>query len=230
MTTREALSSLLLTLDQAPPMITIHNLNSSRSERIIWLMEELALPYELVQYSRTAQGGAAPELLKLHPLGKAPIISDDDLVLAESGAIVEYIVARYGDGRLSVPPSSPDFASYVYWFHYAEGSLMSTLLRELMLTRVLPDAEASPAMARARTVTHHHLQLIDAHLAASDYFAGDALTAADIMMVFAFTTLKQWMPIDLSAHDHLNAYLARIAARPAYVKAMALFGPAWKAA
>lgn len=211
-------------------MITIYNLNSSRSERIIWLMEELALPYELVQFARTAQGGAPPEMLKLHPLGKAPIIRDGDLVLAESGAIVEYVIARYGDGRLAVPSSSPDFANYLYWFHYAEGSLMPQLLRELSLTRVLPDADASPVMARVRALTQNHLKLVDARLANASYFAGETFTAADLMMVFAFTTLKEFMPIDLSSCDALNAYLARIEARPAYIKAMSRCGPSWQAA
>jgi glutathione S-transferase len=211
-------------------MITIHNLNSSRSERIIWLMEELGLPYQLDQFERTAQGGSPPEMLKLHALGKAPVISDDGLVLAESGAIVEYVIARYADGRLSVPSSSPDFANYLYWFHYAEGSLMPQLLRELTLTRVLPDADTTPIMARVRTLTQKHLQLVDEHLSHSAYFAGVSFTAADIMMVFAFTTLKDFMKIDLTSCPALNAYLARIAERPAYIKAMSLCGPTWKAA
>lgn len=218
---------------QAPssrPMITIYHLDDSRSERIVWLMEELGLPYAVQAFHRQPDMLAPPQLKTIHPLGRAPVIRDGDTVLAESGAIVEYVIARHGGGRLAVPPTAPDFARYLYWLHYAEGSLMLQLLRESSLDRMLPDPDpdpdAAPGMARVRETTRLHLRVIEDTLAASDWFAGDAFTAADVMMAFPFTTLRQFLPRppDLAAYPALRAYLRRIEARPAYRKAMALAG------
>jgi glutathione S-transferase len=209
-------------------MITIIHLDTSRSERIVWLMEELALPYAMEIIHRTPNI-AAPESLKaFHPLGRAPIIRDGDTVLAESGAIVEYIIARYGEGRLSVQPFAPNYAQYVYWLHYAEGSLMLQLLREWTLERNMPNADEAPGMPRIREATQTHLAFIDAHLATTPYFAGDTLTGADIMMVFPFGTLRQFRTLDLAAFPAIEAYLARIEARPAYQRAMVKAGPGVK--
>lgn len=206
-------------------MLTIYHLTTSRSERIVWLMEELGLPYRLETFVRTP-AIVAPEALKqVHPLGRAPVIRDGDVVLAESGAIVEYIVARHGGGRLSVAPDAADFPRYLYWLHYAEGSLMLQLLREWTLERMLPDADAAPGMARIRDATRQHLTMVEAHLAQFPYFAGAAFTAADVMMVFAFTTLQRFRTLDLGPFPALRAYLARIAERPAYRRAMAVAGP-----
>ena len=209
-------------------MITIYHLDTSRSERIVWLMEELGLGYELEAFDRRPDVFAPDELKTIHPLGRAPVIRDGDTVLAESGAIVEYIIARHGGGRLAVAPSEPDFAQYLYWLHYAEGSLMLQLLRQWSLERMLPDADAAPGMARVRATTRLHLSFIDEHLAKHSYFAGPAFTAADIMMVFAFTTLTHFRAFDLSPYPAIQAYLGRIEARPAYVKAMQLAGPGKK--
>ncbi|MDP9900186.1 glutathione S-transferase family protein [Variovorax ginsengisoli] len=211
-------------------MITIYHLNSSRSERIIWLMEELALPYALHTLHRGPDALAPPELKDIHPLGRAPVIRDGDTVLAESGAIVEYIIARHGEGRLAVTPFEPEFARYLYWLHYAEGSLMLQLLRESTLERLLPEPDHTPGMARIRAATWQHLQFIDNALQTSAYFAGDRFTAADLMMAFPFTTLRQFLPHppDLSAYPALAAYLQRIETRPAYERAMAVAGPPWK--
>ena len=206
-------------------MITIYHLDTSRSERIVWLMEELGLPYTLERFDRMPNVLAPEELQRVHELGRAPVIRDGDTVLAESGAIVEYIVARHGGGRLGVTPSDPAFAQYLYWLHYAEGSLLLQLLREWTLERFLPDADAAPGMARVRAATRQHLEFVDGHLAGSDYFAGPEFTAADVMMVFAFTTLLRFREVDLGSYAALQRYLARIGERPAYRRAMELAGP-----
>jgi glutathione S-transferase len=206
-------------------MITIYHLDTSRSERIVWLMEELGLPYTLEVFER-GRDILAPESFKeIHPLGRAPVIRDGDVVLAESGAIVEYIVARHGGGRLGVAADAPDFPRYLYWLHYAEGSLMLQLLREWSLERMLPDPDAAPGMARVRETTRLHLATIDAHLAQFPYFAGDAFTAADVMMLFPFTTVRRFRGIDLDPYPAIRAYVGRIEERPAYRRAMELAGP-----
>jgi glutathione S-transferase len=202
-------------------MITVHHLSTSRSERIVWLMEELGLEYRLERHQREA-GGAAPGPMKaLHALGKAPLITDGDLVLAESGAIVEYIVRRHGAGRLAVAPEAPEFARYVYWMHFAEGSLMSLMLIALVLARV-PEATESPVRARILERMKQMLAYVDAELAGREYFAGSAFTAADVMMVFPFTTMRRFLDYDIAPYANIAAWLERIAARPAYAKAMAL--------
>ena len=205
-------------------MITVHHLTSSRSERIVWLMEELGLDYELERFQRE-QGGAAPEAMKgIHALGRAPVIRDGDTVLAESGAIVEYIVQRYGGGRLVVPPDAAVYARYLYWLHFAEGSLMSLLLIALVLSRV-PDANASAPGKRVLARMQQMLAFVDAELAAVPYFAGADFTAADVMMTFPFTTMRRYLDYDIAPYANIVAYVKRIEARPAYRKAMALAGP-----
>lgn len=206
-------------------MITIYHLDTSRSERIVWLMEELGLPYDLEVFERRPDIFAPDELKQVHPLGRAPVIRDGDTMLAESGAIVEYIVARHGGGRLAVAPDEPDFARYLYWLHYAEGSLMLQLLREVTLERMVPNADALPGMARVRETTRLHLAAVEAHLAAFAHFAGSSFTAADVMMVFPFTTMRRLRPFDLGPYPALRDYLARIEARPAYRRAMERAGP-----
>ncbi len=205
-------------------MITVYHLTSSRSERIVWLMEELGLDYELQRFQRE-QGGAAPEAMKgIHALGRAPVIRDGDTVLAESGAIVEYIVQRYGGGRLSVRPDAAVYARYLYWLHFAEGSLMSLLLIALVLSRV-PDANASAPGKRVQARMQQMLGFVDAELAAVPYFAGADFTAADIMMTFPFTTMRRYLDYDIAPYANIVAYVKRIEARPAYGKAMTLAGP-----
>ena len=205
-------------------MITIYHLSTSRSERIVWLMEELGLEYSLEKFQREPTGAAPDALKAIHPLGKAPVIRDDDIVLAESGAIVDYIVHRYGGGRLAIVPQAPEYARYLYWLHFAEGSLMSLALIALVLTRV-PEGSSSPAATRVAARLKQMLAFVDAELAGRTYFAGTEFTSADVMMTFPFTTMRLFLDYDLAPYPNILAYLSRIEARPAYQKAMALAGP-----
>lgn len=201
-------------------MITIYHLSTSRSERIVWLMEELGLEYELELFQREPSGAAPRPMKDLHALGKAPIIRDGDTVLAESGAIVDYVVHRHAGGRLAVQPRAPEFARYLYWLHFAEGSLMSLMLIALTLSRV-PEASGSPVRTRILERMKQMLSFVDAELADRPYFAGPDFTAADVMMVFPFTTLRHFLDYDLAPYANILAYLKRIESRPAYRKAMA---------
>ena len=205
-------------------MITIHHLSTSRSERIVWLAEELGLPYEMRWHQREANGAAPAALREVHALGKAPVIEDDGLVLAESGAIVEYLVHRHGGGRLSVKPEAPEYPGYLYWMHFAEGSLMTLMLIALVLSRV-PEAKDGPVQKRIAKRLQDMLAFVDARLDGHAYFAGKQFTAADIMMSFPFTTMKRYLDYDPTPFTRIAQWLARIEARPAYMKAMALAGP-----
>jgi len=204
--------------------ITVYHLETSRSERIVWLMEELGLPYQLQVFPRETTGAAPRPLKEIHPLGKAPVIRDGDTMLAESGAIVDYLIHRHGGGRLALSPDDPAYAKYIYWLHFAEGSLMSLLLIALVLSRV-KEAAASPVTARIRERMKQMLTFVDIGLAGGPWFAGETFTAADVMMVFPFTTLRNFLDYDLAPHASIVAYLARVGARPAYRKAMSLAGP-----
>ena len=205
-------------------MITIYHLDTSRSERIVWLMEELGLEYKLELFQRNDNGSAPDALRKIHALGKAPVIRDGNTVLAESGAIVDYIVHRYAGDRLAVAPAAHDYARYIYWFHFAEGSLMSLLILALVLSRV-PEADTSPARTRVLERMKQTLTFIDSELALATYFAGATFSAADVMMTFPFTTMRHFLKYDLAPYANILAYLQRIESRPAYQKAMALAGP-----
>ena len=202
-------------------MITVYHLSTSRSERVIWLLEELGLDYALEKLQRETTGAAPEALRQIHPLGKAPVIRDGDTVLAESGAIVDYIVHRHGGGRLAVAPQAADYARYVYWLHFAEGSLMSLMLIALVLSRV-PGGSASAPGVRVLARMSNMLAYVDAQLGAGPWFAGAEFTAADIMMVFPFTTMRLFLDYDLAPYPNILAYMQRIEARPAYGKAMAL--------
>jgi glutathione S-transferase len=208
-------------------MITIYHLETSRSERIVWLMEELGLEYKLEAHPREASGAAPPPLKAVHPLGKAPVIRDGDTLLAESGAIVDYIVHRHAGGRLAAHPEAPNYARYLYWLHFAEGSLMSLMLIALVLSRV-PEASASPVTARILERMRQMVAFVDAQLGPGPWFAGADFTAADIMMVFPFTTMRHFLDYDIARHPNIVAYLQRIDSRPAYRKAMAVAGPTHK--
>ena len=206
-------------------MITVYHLSASRSERIVWLLEELGLEYKLEIFQREANSAAPPPMKALHALGKAPVIRDGDTVLAESGAIVEYIVQRHGEGRLAVQPQAPEFSRYVYWMHFAEGSLMSLMLMALVLSRV-PEASASPVRTRILERMKQMLSFVDAELAGRPYFVGAEFTAADVMMVFPFTTMRQFLEYDISPYANIGAYMKRVESRPAYRKAMLRCSPA----
>ncbi len=201
-------------------MLTIHHLGKSQSERILWLCEELDLPYGLERHERDPVTVLSPPALKaLHPLGAAPVITDGDLVLAESGAIVQYIIEKYGSGRLALGPTHADFAHYLYWFHFANGNLQPIMGRNMTLRRLnLPADDPTLVINRARL--DRALALVDARLRDAEFLAGPEFTAADIMVVFSLTTMRIFLPIDLAPYGHIQSYLRRIGERPAYRRAM----------
>lgn len=204
-------------------MLKIHHLGHGQSERILWLCEELELPYELVKYTRDPVTRLAPpELVALHPMGAAPVLEVDDLLLAESGAIVDFILARHGQGRLRPAPDDPDFPAYLYWYHFANGNLQPLLLRAASLARGV----AAEHPVRRLTVERQAraLGFLDERLARSEFLAG-SFSAADIMIVFSLTTMRLFYPVDLSPYPGIRAYLRRIGERPAYRRAMAKGDP-----
>jgi len=224
-------------------MLTVHHLETSRSQRILWLLEELGVPYELKVYRRDAKTRLAPpELKAIHPLGKSPVITDDGEVLAESGAIIEYIVEKYGrQGRgelahLQPPVGTPEYRQCRYWMHYAEGSLMNWLVMKLVFVTI--PKRPMPFFARpiARglcekvqaTLIDPNLQaalaFIEEHLSRHRWFAGPELTMADFQMSFAVEALLS-RAAGSGSHPHLQQYLKRMRARPAYQRAEAKGGP-----
>jgi glutathione S-transferase len=205
-------------------MITIYHLNNSRSERIIWLMEELGLSYELENITREASGRAPPAFREIHPLGKGPIIRDGDAVIPESGAIIEYIIHRHGGGRLAVPPDSPDYARYLEWMHAAEGTAMLQFLAQWRLIRMGTDSN-SPIARATKENTDNLLNYMAAEIGERPYWAGDDFTAADIMVTFVVRFLQDWGQFDLAPYPSIVAYRQRIEARPAYQRAMAIANP-----
>jgi glutathione S-transferase len=205
-------------------MITLHHLGHSQSERVLWLCEELGIPYELMRYTRDAVTRLSPpELKALHPLGAAPLIEDGELLLAESAAIVEYLIAKHGGGRLKPGPDHSDFAPFLYWFHFANGNLQPVLLRRMTLGRALPADH--PVLAATQERLDKVLALVEERLGQATYFAGADFTAADIMSVFSLTTMRLFQPVDLAPYPNIRAYLQRIGERPAYRRAMAKGDP-----
>ena len=200
-------------------MLTVHHLGISQSDRIVWLCEELAIPYELKRYDRDPTTRLAPEAYKaIHPSGTAPIITDGDLVLGESGAIIDYIVQTYGGGRLALTAGQPGFADYLFWFHFANGSMMPSALIDLVLTMTDSTETDLGRVLGARAVLA--FALVEQRLGEAPYFAGDALTAADIIMLFPLTTMRVYVPRDLAPYPNIRAYLQRIGERPAFQAAM----------
>jgi glutathione S-transferase len=202
-------------------VIVVHHLGVSQSERIVWLFEELGLPYELKRYDRDpVTRHAPPEYRRLHPIGIAPIITDGELVLPESGAICEYVVRKYGNGRLTVGPESKDFADYLFWLHFANGTMMpNEMLGFLVAALAAPSSENSTLRALLDRGRRAH-ELCAARLAVAPYFAGSQFTVADIMMGFSLTTMRTFTGRDISGYPSIQAYLRRIAERPAYRRAM----------
>ena len=201
-------------------MLTVHHLGKSQSERIVWLCEELGIPYELKRYARDPVTMLAPpEYKALHPMGAAPVITDGDLVLAESGAIIEYVVARHGGGRLALGPGHPDFADYLYWLHFGNGTLQPAMGRNMVLRRLGVGGD-DPTVAAMKGRLDRALGLVEARLGAAEHFAGREFTAADIMAVFTLTTMRYFAPVDLAPYPNIRAYLQRIGARDAYRRAM----------
>ena len=203
-------------------MIVVHHLENSRSQRVLWMLEELGLPYEIRRYERNTKTMLAPpELKAVHPLGKSPVIEDDGRVVAETGAIVEYLVDK-ADGRLG-PLSDRDGAlRYRFWLHYAEGSLMPPLLVKLVLTRV--PIFGKMAQKRLQPMIDVHLDYIETELAQRPWFAGDAMTAADVMMSFPLEAARARAGLDAS-RPATTAWLDKVHARPAYRTALAKGGP-----
>jgi glutathione S-transferase len=198
-------------------MLTVHHLGISQSERIVWLCEELALPYQLVRYERDKITRLAPpEYKALHPFGTAPVIVDGAVVLAESAAIMEYIIARHGQGRLAVPPDAPNYPEYLFWFHFANGSMMPVQFAGA----IKPTADETPRTRISRERCERTWQMVESRLGEVPYFAGQEFTAADIIMMFPLTTMRVFAPRDISGYPHVLAYLQRIGARPAYRQAM----------
>jgi glutathione S-transferase len=201
-------------------MLTVHHLGRSQSERIVWLCEELGLDYELKRYERRADNRLAPpEYKALHPMGTAPVITDGDLVLGESGAICEYLIETHGNGRLAVKKGQPGYTDYLHWFHFANGMLQPTIGRVMALERADPSEKNAP-LKQAKDRFDLVLSMLEKRLGDAPYLAGKELTAADIMSVFSLTTMRNFKAFDLSAYPNILAYLQRIGARPAYRRAM----------
>ncbi|WP_428309632.1 glutathione S-transferase family protein [Hydrocarboniphaga sp.] len=206
-------------------MLIIHHLGVSQSERIVWLCEELGLPYQLQHYERDAKSRLAPpEYRALHPMGIAPVINDGAVTLAESGAIIEYLLAKYGQGRLVVAPDQPNFADYLFWLHFANGTLMPAEMSGLMAARLGLQAD-SPTMKGLMSRGERGFAMVEQRLGESAYFAGAQFTAADVIMLFPLTTMRAFSRRDLAAYPNIRAYLQRIGARPAYRRAMAAGDP-----
>jgi glutathione S-transferase len=213
-------------------MITVHHLNNSRSQRVLWLLEELGLPYEIKRYERDPKTMLAPPSLReIHPLGKSPVITDGELTLAESGAIIEYLVDRYGNGRLRPASDRPEHLRYTYWLHYAEGSAMPPLLLKLVFDQI----EKSPMLFFVRPIARSisnrvkssfiepqialHLDYMEAEIGKNDWFAGNEFTAADIQISFPLEVSVAIAGLNAS-RPKLMAFLNRIHSRPAYKKAL----------
>ena len=198
-------------------MLTLHHLNDSRSQRIVWLLEELGAPYEMKKYQRDAQTRLAPpELKAVHPLGKSPVIVDGDVKIAESGAVVDYIIRRYGKGAMMPARDSADFEAYNEWLHYSEGSAMLPLMLNLYVSR-LKEAGA-PLHPRIDSELANHLGYVEGGLQGKQFFVGDALTGADIQMSFVGEMAKAFGKLD--AYPNLKAWLERMHARPAFKRSV----------
>ena len=197
-------------------MLKVHHLNNSRSQRIVWLMEELGLDYEIVPHQRDATTNLAPpELVAVHPLGKSPVFEDDQNKVAESGAIVEYVVDRYGGGRLRPDPKSKDQVAYIEWLHYAEGSAMLPLMLNLYVMR-LGEAGA-PLHPRIESEIANNLAYISGALGERPYLLGD-FTGADLQVSFVMEVARAFGK--LAAYPNLAAYLERLHARPAFQRSL----------
>ena len=218
-------------------MLIVHHLNNSRSQRVLWLLEELGLDYDVRRYERDpATMLAPPELRAVHPLGKSPVVEDGANVLAESGAILEYLAETYGQGRMAPPAGTPERLRYRYWMHYAEGSAMPPLLLKLVFDRIgkakmpffaKPVAKAIAAKARESFIQPQidlHLDFIEGELGRSLWFAGDQFSAADIQMSFPLEAAHARGGLD-NLRPKCMEYLSRIHARPAYQRALARGGP-----
>lgn len=213
-------------------MLIVHHLENSRSQRILWLLEELGIDYEIKRYGRDKETSLAPpELTEIHALGKAPVIVDDRITVAESGAIIEYLVHTYDDGRLHPAAGSPDWRTYIYWMHYAEGTFMPLMIISLILGRietapmpffVKPVAKGIAGKVRAGYLdanVKRNLEFMEETLSQSKWFCGEQFTAADVQMSFALEAAEVRTNLD-EAYPHLAEFLRAARARPAYKAAL----------
>lgn len=218
-------------------MIVVHHLENSRSQRILWMLEEIGVPYEVKRYDRDPETQLAPpELLEVHPLGKSPVITEGDAVIAESGAIVEYLARVHGDGQWSPEVGSPAYNDYVYWLHYAEGSLMPPLLLNLVFNKikstkmpffVKPIARGIADKVLSSFVTpniRRHVAFVEQHLAGREWFAGGALSGADIQMSFPLEAAVARDTVPKSCVN-IRDFVARVQSRDAYKRALEAGGP-----
>ena len=205
-------------------MLTVHHLRLSQSERIVWLCEELGIDYEVKLYNRREDNNLAPDEYKaLHPMGIAPVITDGDFVLGESGAIIDYIVAKYAPDTPLVPgPDHPDFADHLFYLHWANATFMTKGMMALVATRMTGASELPPFVADRMAKSW---QIVEKRLGEADYFGGSQLTTADIMMGFQLTTSRAMSGTSIDHLPNLKAYLKRIGERPAYQAAMAKAEP-----
>jgi glutathione S-transferase len=205
-------------------MITIHHLGVSQSDRIVWLMEELGLPYRLKWHKRTDTGVAPDEYLALHPAAMAPVIEDGATVLTESAVIAEYICHRYAGGKLTVRPDQDNYADYLYWMHFNNN-----VLGLFFAKGALGVGEQGAGAERMRSVVARregqYFNFLNARLGESPYLAGPELTCADVMVMFALTSMPLFGGRSIDDLPHVVSYVKRVQARPAYIKAMAIAGP-----
>jgi glutathione S-transferase len=205
-------------------MLTVHHLSTSQSDRIVWLCEELEIPFTLIRHDRNPVTRLAPESYRaLHPIGTAPIITDGDFTLGESGAIIDYIIHRYGGGRLAVPPADPTYPDYLFWFHFANGSFMPAVMMGLVAG--MAAGEGTPVTTSLRDRLDKAWAMIEARLREAPYLAGKAFTAADIVTLFPLTTMRLFSPRDLAPYPNIAVYLQKIGSRPAFQRAMAKADP-----
>ena len=203
-------------------MLVVHHLNDSRSQRILWLLEELGAPYEIKPYARdTTTRLAPPELKQVHPLGKSPVITDGKETIAESGAIVDYIVRKYGKGRLAPAAGAAGFEKYMEWLHYAEGSAMLPLMLNMYVAR-LGEAGA-PLQARIQSEMANHLSYVEGALAGRDWLMGSELTGADVQMSFVGEVARAFGQME--TYPNIKGWVERFQARPAYRAALEKGGP-----
>ena len=200
-------------------MLTVHHLNNSRSQRILWLLEELGIDYEIKRYERDPNTMLAPAALKeVHPLGKSPVITDQGQTLAESGAIIDYLVERYGEGKLAPPLGTPEKLRYNYWLHYAEGSAMPLLVMRLLLDNFgLKESDASSQFVAPQIKLH--IDYLESELSKNNWFVSDEFTAADIQMSFPVEAVAAQVGLD-ATRPKLKEFLEHIHTRPAYQRAL----------
>ena len=202
-------------------VLTIHHLQVGQSERLPWLCEELQIPYKLTLHQRDPI--FSPQSIKdLNPLESAPIIQDGDMTLSESGACIEYIVHKHGNGKLILPHSHPNYADYLYWFHFANGTLQPQIVSMLQISYVDPNGATA---TRQKERFSKILALMDARLRENAWLAGEEFTAADVMIVFSLTTMRTFYPYELTDYEGILAYLKRVSEREGYVKARAKADP-----